>query len=365
MRQAERSGAKRVVYYRVEDPNYPRNREIRRRLAIDGGFDVRVVRRARTGNKIVRLARDLRHLWLASRGASAIVLAEMNWSHAPLVWIVARLRRTSVVIDQFVGLYETAVEDWASARPGSFRARLYRAQDLLATRSADLLLIDTHFRARQLSEEYRPSAAVVSVPVGAPAWAVPTPRPRRNTALKVLYYGNYIPLHGIELVLDAIASLPSTVEIELILIGGGSRRRVVEERALELGLGDSCHFLDAVAESELAVHIARSDVVLGVFGPSRKARSVIANKVWQGLACGRTVLTQESESLGEIAALVPGLLRTTAPGSVAGIAEELRALSEEALVEDLEVDHKLNAYVASQFTGVIAAVEAVVRKGNG
>ncbi|WP_327432510.1 hypothetical protein [Streptomyces sp. NBC_01236] len=51
-------------------------------------------------------------------------------------------------------------------------------------------------------------------------------------------------------------------------------------------------------------HIHASDVVPGVTGPSPKAASVIANKVWQGLAFGRFVITREGPALAEIAQIV-------------------------------------------------------------
>ncbi|MET8272471.1 hypothetical protein [Streptomyces sp. NPDC005096] len=52
-------------------------------------------------------------------------------------------------------------------------------------------------------------------------------------------------------------------------------------------------------------HIHASDVVLGVTGPSLKAASVIANKVWQGLAFGRVVITSEDlPALAEIEQIV-------------------------------------------------------------
>ncbi|MWV50410.1 glycosyltransferase [Rathayibacter sp. VKM Ac-2803] len=180
----------------------------------------------------------------------------------------------------------------------------------------------------------------------------------------MLYYGNYIPLHGLDLVLEALTRLPAKVEVEVVLIGGGSRRASVEKRVADLGLGTVCRFVDPVAEEQLAGHIAWSDVVLGVFGSSPKAKSVIANKVWQGLACGRTVLTQSSESLSEITDLVPNLLRTTRPGSAASIAESLAALAEQELPEDLAVDTRLDAYVEDEFRGVAEAVRSVARRGE-
>ena len=67
-------------------------------------------------------------------------------------------------------------------------------------------------------------------------------------------------------------------------------------------------------------------MVLGVFGASDKARGVLANKLWQGLACGRTVITQESPALAELRPIVGDQLVASRPGDPSSLAGALLAV---------------------------------------
>lgn len=338
-------GSLRVLQYRVHDLGYPRNARLRGHLR-QAGHTVTVFRGSAAGPRLLRLARDLVALTRASWQHDVVVLSELRLAHAPYVGLVGRLTRSLVVVDGFVGLHETEVGDWKRVEPRSLRARLYRLQDRLAVRAAHVYLIDTEVRAEGIRRSPGGSL-VLSLPVGAPAWARALPPRAADGVLRLLYYGNYIPLHGLDLVVEALALMHGRRPVQLTLVGDGGTRGAVESRVHERGLDPVCRFVDPVAEDRLAGLIAEADVVLGVFGSSPKARSVIANKVWQGLACRRVVVTSASEALDEIADAAGPLLVTTTPGSARSLADALVALvpgERAAAVPD--VDDRLDEVVA-------------------
>ena len=332
----------RVLQYRVHDPSYPRNRRLREHLRAEG-CDVTVLEASRRGPRAVRLLRDLAALVRASATHDVVVLSELRLAHAPYVGLVGRLTRSTVVVDGFVGLHETEVGDWGRVAPRSLRARLYRLQDDLAVRAAHVYLVDTEVRARRVAAD--PAARrtrVVSLPVGAPDWAVPVPpRPPRGV-LEVLWYGNYIPLHGLHLVIEALALTRGRRALHLTLVGDGGTRAATERAVRRLGVGDLCTFRGPVPETQLAALLAASHVSLGIFGSSEKARTVIANKVWQGLASGRVVVTAESPALTEIADAAGPLLVTTRPGSASALADALCSVDPVAAARAVpDVDRRL------------------------
>jgi len=313
----------RVLQYRVHDPAYPRNRRLREHLRA-AGCEVTVLGASRRGPRAVRLLRDLAALVRASAAHDVVVLSELRLAHAPYVGVVGRLTRSTVVVDGFVGLHETEVGDWGRVAPGSLRARLYRLQDDLAVRAAHVYLVDTEVRARRVAAARAARRTrVVSLPVGAPAWAVPTPPRAPGDVLEVLWYGNYIPLHGLDVVVEALALTRGRRRVHLTLVGDGGTRAATERAVRRLGVDDLCTFRGPVPEGALARLLSSADVSLGIFGSSEKARSVIANKVWQGLASGRVVVTADSPALDEIAEAAGPLLVTTEPGSAASLADAL------------------------------------------
>ncbi len=54
-----------------------------------------------------------------------------------------------------------------------------------------------------------------------------------------------------------------------------------------------------VSQDELLDNLARSQICLGVFGETKQSHYTIQNKVWEGLAMGRAVISGDSEVVRE------------------------------------------------------------------
>lgn len=340
-----------IAFVGIHDTSYPRNVRLRAALASSG---LEVVASAKSDKGGVRGAlADFRASWRASRGCRAIVVSEFGFTLVPGAWIASRLRRVPLIVDGFVGLAETHVDDWATTKRSSPKGIAYRLVDALAASLADAYLIDTRHRASAIVARYRRRriANTFAVPVGAPAWARPVEHVENDGPLRVLYYGNYIPLHGLPLVVDAVREARLRRPIHLTLIGAGEGRPPIEEAIEQCGLTSIATFLDPVPEAALRDHIGSHDVVLGVFGGSAKARSVLANKVWQGLACGRAVMTQDSAALDELRPLVGDQLISTEPGDAASLGLRLAEFDAAQRFDDRAA--LLEGYVLAQTQNVL------------
>lgn len=313
--------AGKLVYLAVHDANYPRNRLLRERL-VEAGYEVVVVPVPLAGGYLRRCLKLLVAGMAAARNTRCVLLAEFSLQYAWVAWAIARARRAPLVVDWFVGLYETNVEDWHRFPPSSRRARVHAMFDAFAVRLADMVITDTKIRAASLSR-YSTDTPRMSLPVGAPDWAVARASPEHRETFKVLYYGSYIPLHGVETIIAASALLPVGSSIEFTFLGGGELRPKAEVAA---GDDPRCHFIPPVPEEALAAIIGEHDVVLGIFGESNKASTVIANKVWQGLACGKVVVTRTSGALEEITDLVGSQLVQVPPSDPRALSSALVAL---------------------------------------
>lgn len=245
--------------------------------------------------------------------------------------VLRDFRDRPLVFDPFFSLYDTIVSDRRLLSQGSAGARLlYRAEKWMLSR-ADLVLADTAAHGNYYRDMARLEPGRIRiVPVGVDESAFP-PREYRPRAgsLRVLFYGTYIPLHGIDTILRA-ADLLRDEEVYFRLIGRGQTRSAMDSLARELAL-ENLEFADWVPFEQLAAEIGDADIVLGIFGTTGKASRVVPNKVFQALSVGRCVITRDSPAVRE--KLVPEKHVAVCPaGDPEGLASVIRELKENVLL---------------------------------
>jgi glycosyltransferase involved in cell wall biosynthesis len=253
-----------------------------------------------------------------------------------LLWPFARMRRVPVLWDVFLSLYDTVVCDRKLVSAWSPLAWLLYAAEWVAARAATRPFLDTRAHADYFARLYglRPGA-VGAVPVGAeelfaPAPAPPAPLPGGEgaDAFTVLFYGQFIPLHGLDTVVEAAALTPG---VRWIIIGHGQEAPRIDARIRELGL-DNVRRVAWVDYRELPGWVRQADVCLGIFGSSDKARNVAPNKVYQVLAAGRRVITSDTPAQRELLDLGAGpWLHVVPPGDARALADTILSLRHEAL----------------------------------
>jgi glycosyltransferase involved in cell wall biosynthesis len=128
----------------------------------------------------------------------------------------------------------------------------------------------------------------------APSLDPPRPRP-----LRVLYVGNYVPLHGAPIILQA-ARLLDGEEIEFWLIGENHLEAPVLKDLLRNSDSKRVKFYPWMPPQELRAKIAEADVCLGIFGTSDKAKRVIPGKAFLALAMGKPLITGDSPAARQL-----------------------------------------------------------------
>ena len=134
------------------------------------------------------------------------------------------------------------------------------------------------------------------IPVGAEeALFTPQPWPHKaaDAALELAFFGTFIGLQGVDVLAQAILHYdgPPT---HWRLIGEGPLKADCERLLAPLAgaSGPSRVSFEGWGPlPELPGRLASADAILGIFGTSDKALRVIPNKVYQGLALGRAVIT--------------------------------------------------------------------------
>ena len=113
-----------------------------------------------------------------------------------------------------------------------------------------------------------------------------------------MYHGSYIPNHGVETIIQAAANLSQYPDLTFRLVGDGEGKSHAMQLADKLGV-DNIEFLSKVPFEQLSDCIANSDIVLGVFGDTSQARKAMANKILEGLAMQKPVVTGNTMSIRE------------------------------------------------------------------
>jgi glycosyltransferase involved in cell wall biosynthesis len=249
----------------------------------------------------------------------AIVLAPFaRWRGVPLVW------------DMFMSLYDTVVIDRRLIRPSNPLARLLHAIEGFAIRRCEIVFLDTQAHARYIERlfglaEGRCGAVWVGVEsehFTADIAEAPSVR-QADAPVQVLFYGQFIPVHGIETIIAAARALANE-PIEWTLIGRGQESGRIAALLAAAPL-PKLRQIDWVEYTDLKRWIARADVCLGIFSASEKAASAIPNKVFQIVAAGRPVVTRDSSAIRELLAHAPPCSYLVPPADAHALAEAIRA----------------------------------------
>ncbi|MCZ6858735.1 MAG: glycosyltransferase [Alphaproteobacteria bacterium] len=240
--------------------------------------------------------------YLRTQKHDAVVILYMGHVDVLMIRPWARLRGVPIVWDVVVTMYETLVDDRAMLRSNSLAGRLTWRWDRCALRAADRAVLLTNARRDVTAERYAlPAHRFAVVPLGAEADAFPavTPTPPAEPErLRILFYAQFAPMHGLDRVIAA-ARLCRDRPFDWRFIGRGQEGWRLEEWIAEAE-PPGVSWVEGVAYSALIDEMAAADVCLGLFGTSTKAETAAPNKLFQILAAGRGLVTKGTTGIREI-----------------------------------------------------------------
>jgi len=215
-----------------------------------------------------------------------------------LARVLTWLRRKPLVLDVFMSLYLIASERGLTARH-PLTGRLIYWLEKLACLLPDLLILDTTEYVQWFQEVYCLNPAHFRlVPTGADDRVFrPLEVDRRDDGLfRVLYYGTFIPNHGVEHIVEAARILKDEPSIHFELIGDGPTKAQAMALVKEYGL-TNVTFVNWVDKQTLPRKAAEADVCLGVFGTTPQSMMTVQNKIYEGLAMGKPVVTGDAPTV--------------------------------------------------------------------
>lgn len=207
-------------------------------------------------------------------------------------------------------VFDALMSPYAALRDEHNRGLLWKVLATLvypfernALRRADLVLTDTQLHAEFYARTFAlPLEHFFAIPVGA-IESKPDPKastPNRSGIFTILFYGSFLPLHGIDIIIQAAAQL-TDLPIRFDFVGGNKRQaNRLHRRCLNLGVTNFTYRRWVAFEQLLQEEIPGADLCLGgPFGGTPQARRVVTGKTSQCLASGKaTVIGRIDEDYG-------------------------------------------------------------------
>lgn len=256
-----------------------------------------------------------------------------------LAFIIAKIKRKTLVSDFFVSKNITYIDDFQLASKKSFKAFYLKSIDRLAAFFGGKLIADTKAHALLFEKKLKISKnRFFCSPVGSMADDIKKSEVKNdNGKFNVFFYGSYLPLHGIQYIIGAAKRLNKNNDIYFTLIGNGYLLPKMVHYAKKLKV-KNIKFVDRfVSFRELVLEMQKADLCLGIFGASDKAKAVIPNKVYDALALAKPLITLKSFVYNEV-----GLIH----GKHLWFCEAASAKSLAEAILKLKSDEKLRTEIA-------------------
>jgi len=291
----------RVLYFGIYNPSYARNWVIINGLR-KNGVEVVELRERPSRSSIFKLA--FKYLFLKKDFDLVIV----GFPGQEIMFLAKLLVRKPIIFDAFTSHYGGYILDRKKSSPKSIKAKYYRFLDKWSCKLADRVLLDTQAHIDFFVREFG-----LSVDKFRRVWIGANddnfkPINRQdlfkqvlpvNDKFKVIFFGTYVPLQGVEYIIRAAKVLESQKDVIFQFIGKGQDRNKCIELSKNLGL-KNIEFIDMMKPEDLRIEIAKSDIVLGLFGDTPKTPIVIPNKVYEALAMKKPVITADTPAIREL-----------------------------------------------------------------
>ena len=152
-------------------------------------------------------------------------------------------------------------------------------------------------------------------------------RPRGGT-FRALFVGRLVERKGVHVLIDAVASLPRSLDVQLVVCGDGPERPRLEALARERGVGDRVELAGRVSDERLRSEYAEADAfVLPAVVDARGDTEGLGVVLLEAMNSRVPVIASDAGGITDIVEHErTGLL--VPPGDAAGLAAALRRLAE-------------------------------------
>jgi len=215
--------------------------------------------------------------------------------------IMSYIIKKPLITDIFYSTYDSLIKDRKIYKKKTIKAKMIKLFDIISVFFSDAALLDTNTHISHFKKNIYDRGNYHRVIMGADRFIhdqfYNNKIEKNNENFIVLYWGTFIPLHGIEYILQAAKKIKDP-NIKFILIGDGQTRNKMQNLAKKFELKNT--FFKEYSKEILLSEIALSDICLGLFSQGERAKLSIATKVFKAMAMKKTVITGKSQAMEEL-----------------------------------------------------------------
>jgi len=214
-----------------------------------------------------------------------------------IFWLVRAITSGKVLVfDHMMSPYDSLINERKTIKSGGALAKFVFIYEKNILHNADIILTDTEIHKDFFSELFHiKTEKILAIPVGTDESLFYQKHDVQTSSqaisFEVLFYGTFLPLHGIDVIVKAAAKV-SHLPIHFTLIGGGHGNQYAQ-LIREQSFGNMTH-IEWVDFEKIPELVASADIGLGgPFGDTGQARRVITGKTMQLLAMAKPVIIGE------------------------------------------------------------------------
>ena len=260
-----------------------------------------------------------------------------------------------IIFDPFISVYYSYTQDYRLLNSNSIIGQMLYRWEHISLKQSDLIMAETNMMCDFFSHAYKISRnKFIRVFLGADDDLF---NPEKYKKLKeqnmektngktiVSFIGEFIPSQGIEYILKAAELLRDHKDIQFHLIGGLSKPYRIANDFVKKNNLNNVKLQGYIPLEKVPEQIFLSDIQLGIFGNTPKAKMVISNKVVCAVAMGKPIITGFSKASSELFTHKESIYFTEFANS--------KALSE--AIVSLHEDHALRAKLGERARQIFLA----------
>jgi glycosyltransferase involved in cell wall biosynthesis len=254
-----------------------------------------------------RLAHKLNNIpkimnnWKTLQRSDVIFVGYPGQFDVPFAYVVAKILRKPLVFDPVILMFNALSNDIGVMSKESPITRLLKFFEKIVMNLPDLVIASTvEQKAFFIDQVGIPANKIVVAYLAAddkiyfPASSV-----KKDKNFKAVYYGLFTPLHGIPHIIEAARLCQKDSNIVFQMIGKGQLYKEAVQRVNELKLKNVQFFPDTMEKDALHL-LQQADVFFGFMETNPTALREIPNKVYQGMALAKTVITSDSPAIRSV-----------------------------------------------------------------